>query len=312
MKIAIIGAGVMGSLVGSMLKKSGTDVWLVDTDKQKVKAIQQDGLKITLNDKVEDIKITAVNSATEINEKMDVIIFLVKGVYTDVAAKGAKCLADEKTYVMTLQNGIGNVDVLAKYYNKDKILYGILEFAGKLIEPGHIKSFVGENSKICFGSTTKTITEEMVNLKDLIEKSGLKVIISEDIDGEVWLKLKNNSVNVLFGLLRLPIGKGLSIDGTGELVHMVRNEVMEVAKANGIKFSDDFVNDKKQVSAISPELYEHIPSTAQDMKDGRITEVAYINGFIYKEGLRLGVPTPYNELIYKMVKVIEKSYKLQY
>lgn len=312
MKFAIIGAGVMGSLVGAMLKKAGAEVWLVDTNVITVKNIQDNGLTININGTDELIRINAVQNPMEIDKKMDVILFLVKGCHTEAAAQSAKCLAAENTYIMTLQNGIGNVEILARYYDINRILYGILEFAGKFIAPGHVRGFIGTNSKICFGSTQKLINNDLKEIAGLFGKSGIRVILREDIDSEVWLKLRNNSTNVLFGLLRLTMGQALAAKGTEELMKAVRDEVIAVARASGIQFTADQLSVNGGKTPINPELYGHLPSTAQDMKNKTATEAEFINGAIYREGLRLGVPTPHNELLYKMIKIIEATYDMQY
>lgn len=312
MRFAVIGAGVMGSLIGAMLVKAGADVWLVNKNEKITKAVQENGLRVTVKDREEIIHINAVQSPQEISGKMDVLIFLVKGIHTEAAAKAAQCLSHENAYIMTLQNGIGNVDILAKYYDRDKILYGILEFAGKMIEPGHVQGLIGENSKICFGPTTKTINEDMKRIEGFLKKSGLNVILSADIDSEVWIKLRNNSTNVVFGLLRLTMGQALSAEGTEEVMKLARNEVIEVARKKGIQFTEAELSVNKGKTPVNPELYAHLPSTAQDMKNKSMTEVDFINGAVYKEGLKVGVPTPYNELLYKMVKVIENTYEMQF
>ena len=98
--------------------------------------------------------------------------------------------------------------------------------------------------------------------------------------------MRNNSTNVLFGLLRLTMGQALGAEGTEEMMKMVRNEVIEVAKAKGIKFAEDELCVNKGKTPINPELYAHLPSTAQDMKNKKMTEVEFINGAIYKEGIK--------------------------
>lgn len=312
MKFAIIGSGVMGSLIGAMLVKGGAEVWLVDPNEAITKAVQQNGLTITINGIDERIAINAVQTPAEVNGKMDVLLFLVKGYHTEAAAQSAQCLADNTTYVMTLQNGIGNVELLAKYYDKDKILYGILEFAGKMIEPGHVQGLIGKNSKVCFGSTRKVINEDMRRIASYFEKSSIKVVLREDIDSEVWIKLRNNSTNVVFGLLRLTMGQALGAEGTEAVLKMVRQEVIEVAKAKGIQFTEEELSVNQGKTPINPELYAHLPSTAQDMKNKKMTEVEFINGAVYREGLKVGVPTPYNELLYKMITILENTYEMQY
>ncbi|HBF38165.1 MAG TPA: hypothetical protein DDW50_12695 [Firmicutes bacterium] len=312
MKFAIIGAGVMGGLVGAMLSKAGAEVWLVNKNEEITEAIRKNGLEVKIQDRDEQFTLNAVKSSAEILQKMDVLIFLVKGYQTEAAAVAAQSLADGHTYIMTLQNGIGNVEILAKYYDPDKILYGILEFAGKMLVPGHIQALIGENSKICFGPASKVITEEMNKIEAYFIKSGLKIIFKADIDSEVWIKLRNNSTNALFGLLRQSMGQALSIPDTQEMMSLIRNEVIAVAQAKGIQFSPDELQVNQGKTPINPELYAHLPSTAQDIKNKKPTEIEFLNGAIYREGLKVGVPTPYNELLYKMVTILENTYDVQF
>ena len=312
MKFAIIGAGVMGSLIGAMLIKAGAEVWLVDRNEEITNAIHQNGLKITTKEREELIKINAVQSPNQIAQKMDVVIFLVKGYHTEKAAQSALCLIDDHTYIMTLQNGIGNVEILTEYYNTGKILYGILEFAGKMPAPGHVQGLFSMNSKICFGPVAKIITKEIENIAAFFKRTGIKLILREDIESEVWIKLRNNSANVIFGLLRQSIGQALSVACTNEVISMVRNEVIEVAKAKGIKFTQEELSINQGKTPVNPELYDHLPSTALDIKNKKPTEIEFLNGAVYREGLKVGVPTPHNELLYKMVKILENTYKLQF
>lgn len=312
MRFAIIGAGVMGCLAGAMLKNAGAEVWLVDANPALVSHIRHKGLQISSHDREEHIAIKIVQAPCEIPETMDVILFLVKGCHTAAAAQAAQCIAGEHTYIMTLQNGIGNVEILANYYRREKILYGIMEFAGKAVALGHIRAFIGNNSKICFGSAQKIINDDMKKIAGLFRRSGIKVFIEEDIDREVWIKLRNNSTNVVFGLLRLHMGQALAAEGMAEVMQAVRNEVIEVAKAKGICFTDEQLSVNGGQTTINPELYAHLPSTALDMKNKTRTEVEFINGAVYREGLRLGVPTPHNALLYKLIKIMEQTYAEQF
>ncbi len=312
MRFAIIGAGAMGSLVGAMLAKAGAEVWLVNRNEPIVRAVRAEGLTVTWPDGTERLALNAAQAPGEIPGKMDVLIFLVKGCHTAAAAQAAQCLADERTYVMTLQNGIGNAEILERYYARERILYGLLEFAGKMLAPGHVQGLISANSKICFGPLTKAVNEDMRQIADFFKPSGIKIILREDVDSEVWIKLRNNSANVLFGLLRLSIGQGLAVAGCAELVQLIRNEVIAVARAKGIQFTSEELQVNGGKTAVNPELYAHLPSTAQDMKNKKPTEVEFLNGAIYREGLKLGVPTPYNELLYRLVKIYENGYEMQF
>lgn len=311
MKFAIIGAGVMGSLVGALLKKAGEEVWLVDTNPVIIEHIRQHGLKVEIGGKEETVSLNVAQTPDSIKETMDVVLFLVKGCYTEAAASSAQCLVGPNTYVMTLQNGLGNVEILAKYYNFERILYGILEFAGKPVDVGHVKGFISANSKICFGPASHTLTGDMQKIADILGKSDIKVILEDNIDGEVWIKLRNNSTNAVFGLLRLTIGQALAAEGTEEVIKAVRDEVIAVAKAKGVSFATEQLVVNGGKTSVNPELYAHLPSTAYDMLHKNRTEIEFINGAVYKEGQRLGVPTPYNELLYRLVKIMENTYDMQ-
>lgn len=312
MKFAIVGAGVMGTILGAFLQKAGADVWLINRNEEIVQTINKKGLKVILQDGEKIFRLKAVQTPKEIKEKMDVVLFLVKGNDTEQAAKEAKILVDTHTYIMTLQNGIGNVNILEEFYPREKILYGILEFAGKMLEPGVVKAFISTNSKICFGPVTKQLSDPIQTIAAFFDKTTINCTLYEDVEKEVWIKLRNNSTNVVFGLLRLTMGQALSQKGTDEIMQCVRNEVIEIAKAKGLIFSDEELSVNKGKTPVNPELYQHLPSTALDMKNKKQTEVEFINGAIYREGQKFGIPTPYNEMLYRMVKIMELSYKMQY
>ena len=226
--------------------------------------------------------------------------------------ESAVCLADENTCVLSLQNGLGNVDVIKKYFAEEKIWYGLMEFAGHVIAPGHIGGNIGANACIYFGSYQKKITDRMRAFADIMTSGGLKANIKEDVDPYVWFKLRSNINNVVFGLLRLTIGHMAVQEGKNELLNLVVGEVDKVAKAKGIEYPEEKQKASAEGKKLSPARMTHIPSTAQDMKAKKITEVEFLNGAIYKEGQKLGIDTPYNELLYRMVKIYENTYDVQY
>ena len=318
MKYAIIGAGAMGSIVGAYLVKGENEVWLVDPFEAHMKAISENGLKIEVNGETETVKVNAVTGSDQISDKMDVIIFLVKGLYTREAAESALCLANEDTYVMTVQNGIGNVDIFSEYFNPDKILYGLIQFGGSLVEPGHVYALIGANQGLKVGPNSKVLNEKIEEIAESFRAGGMHFELMEDIDGEVWYKMtKNCSNNAVCGIVRLPLGPYMAAKEAKQIGEELLKEVIAVAKAKGIKIKEDppkaqpKQGESKGGGGMKPDnpMYNHLPSTAQDMSRERITEIDFLNGAVVREAEKFGVPTPFNKLVTLLVKVIEQNYE---
>lgn len=314
MKIGIVGAGAMGSILGAHFIMGGAEVYFVDPYEAHIKAMQENGLQIQVNQgEKKCVKVTAVTSADQISEKMDLILFMVKGLYTESAAQGAKCIADEHTYCLTLQNGVGNAEILANYFNADKILAGIVEFGGRMVEPGSVIALINPTAKIAFASTVAEEPDEfMKTIAAILEKAGLKALAmrKSEIDSIIWFKLaKNCSGNPICAVTRLPLGPYNNTDEGLPIEKAVFEEVEQVAKALGIKLADQGTPHKIPKES---QMYNHLPSTAQDVKAKKKTEIDFLNGAVVRMGKKCGVATPYNHMITALVKIIEQNYDNQF
>lgn len=314
MKIAMIGAGAMGSILGAHFILGGAEVFLVDPFEAHIKAMQENGLKLKINQEEQQcLKVTAVTTADQVREKMDLILFMVKGLYTESAVKSAVCLADEHTYCMTLQNGIGNADILAKYFNPDKILAGIVEFGGRMEEPGSVIALINPTARIAFASTTEEEPDDFVKgIAQVLEKAGLKAqaMHKSEIDSIIWFKLaKNCSGNPICAVTRLPLGPYNNTEEGLPIEKAVFEEVEAVANAQGIHLA---AQGKPHKISKESQMYQHLPSTAQDVKAHKKTEIDFLNGAVVRMGEKYGVPTPYNHMITALVKIIEQNYENQF
>lgn len=309
MRIAIVGAGVMGSIIGSFLVKGGADVWLVDPFEEHMRAINEKGLKVEkVTGETEIIKVRAVTEAAQVGEVMDVIIVLVKGMFTESAMDGARCLADKKTLVLTLQNGVGHTDILENFFPKENILYGCMMVSGKMIEPGAVFAKCDEKSYVRVGSVTKVITRRMEELAEIFVEGGLNFSLTEDIDKEIWTKMITNCTgNSLCGVTRLPVGRLLNEENSDaglSLARKVEEEIVAVANAMGIEIESGHIR-------CVPVANVHMPSMAQDMQRGKKTEIDFLNGAVVALGKKYGIPTPYNEAAELLIRVIERNYEHQ-
>lgn len=314
MKIAIVGAGAMGSILGAHFVMGGAEVYFVDPFEAHIRAMQENGLKFRINqEEPRYLNVTAVTSADQIDEKMDLILFMVKGLYTETAALGARCLADEHTYCMTLQNGVGNAEILAEHYNRERILAGVVEFGGRMEEPGFVCALINPTAKISFASTTEEEPDEFVqSVAGLLEKAGLRAYARKksEIESVIWFKLaKNCSGNPICAVTRLPLGPYNNTDEGLPIEKAVFEEVEAVANAQGIRLADQ---GKPHKIPKESQMYGHLPSTAQDVKARKKTEIDFLNGAVVRLGGKYGVPTPYNHMITALVKIIEQNYENQF
>lgn len=316
MKVAFIGAGAMGSILGAFLAKSGVDVTLIDPFKEHMDKIASDGLVIHYPDgKQETVSLKTAYTGDDVGE-VDIAIIMTKTTYTEAAIAEVKKVMGADTVVGTFQNGLGNPEKLTEYMPAEKIFYGCLNVTSRILAPGEILGNVFGEYNIYAGSVVWNDEQKKANeyLKEAYAKSGVSYKYDKEIDTYVWTKgLLNISRNAAQGLVRLKPTATAGDPNYTKLIGSVVNEVCEVAEAKGIKNLDG----EKFMAAIEnvgkSDLAHHWGSTAQDMLlMKRQTEVETLNGAIVKFGKELGIPTPVNETIYLLVRTIEEHYQDQY
>ncbi len=317
MKIAILGAGAMGALIGSGFQKGGADVWLVDPFKEHMEKIKNEGLKIHLNggEKEEYVKMNTAIDPSQVGI-CDVVVVLVKGMYTRSAVENANALFDNNTFVITLQNGVGNADILAEIFDAKRVGYGVLNLASVLVSPGEINANYINNIENVFNIYFNSISNERLEicnqLVNILTAGGFKTIYSTEADIFIWQKLiVNCCVNLTCAMTRLTMGQIFDqLDGR-ELQRKIVKELVEVANAKGIPF--DYENEwyHWEHEAL-PMGRPHYPSAAQDMFNFRKTEVDFLNGAVCREGDKHGIETPVNDTIVMLSHIIENTYDIQY
>ena len=168
MKIVIVGAGAMGSLFGGLLAEADNEVVLVDIWKDHVDAINKKGLWIEGFSGNRFVEIKAANEINDINVKPDLLIFFVKSYNTEKAAKEVCQLIDKGASVLTLQNGLGNIDILSKYLGSDRVIVGATSYGATIISPG--KVFHAGSGPTTIGELNGNIT---IRIKDIAAQAGV-------------------------------------------------------------------------------------------------------------------------------------------
>lgn len=305
MKIAVLGAGSMGCVYGGILAKAGYDVTLIDVWAEHVKAIQENGLIINENGSEIIIKnIKAVTDPREVGE-VDLVIVLVKATVTEQAMEGAKSLIGENTRVLTLQNGLGNIEKLIKVVGKEKVLAGVTEHGANMLAPGRVQH-AGTGDTI-IGELDGKLSNSLRKIGSVFEKAGLGVCYSNNVMGALWRKLLVNvGINALTAITGLRNGRLIELEETDELLRVAVREAVSIANAKGIDL--ELADPVEHVRDVARMTGKNRSSMLQDVTKKRKTEIEVINGAIVKEGVQLGISTPVNKVLYNLVRVREKTY----
>lgn len=305
MKISILGAGAMGSLFGGFLSEAGNEVWLVDIWREHVDAIHAKGL-IVEDERGERLirGLRAVTSPGEAGESELVIVF-VKSTVTEQAVGGARALFGKETLVLTLQNGLGNVERIASVIPASMILAGVTAQGATVLGPGRIYHAGAGLTSI--GEISGPPTPRVKRVAGLLDDAGIRTQVSDNVMGLIWGKLLVNvGINALSALTGLRNGELLDHPETLELMELGVLEAARVAEARGIQLPyEDPVAHTKEVAKLTS--YNR-SSMLQDVLARRRTEIDAINGAVVREGEALGIRTPINKVLTNLVRMLEKAY----
>jgi len=307
MKIVIVGPGAMGCLLGAFLSKSKEEIWMLDRSPQRAEKIQEKGIKVqgVSGDWQAQVKATA--QAKEIGAA-DLVIITVKSYDTKDTLKAIQPLLGERTLILTLQNGLGNIEIISELSSPERVLGGITNQGATLLDAASIRH-AGTGDTV-IGRLDGKISVEMRSIRELFNKTGLETRISKDIKALLWSKLIINvGINALTAITRLPNGKLLEFEGTRKILEAAVTEAVRVAKRKRIKIIYD--DPLSKVEAVCQATAGNISSMLQDVLRGKHTEIDFINGVIVRQAQGLGIPTPVNSVLTNLVKAIEASYATQ-
>ncbi|MBC9783927.1 ketopantoate reductase family protein [Heliobacterium chlorum] len=305
MRFAVLGAGAMGCLYGGFLAQAGVDVSLVNRWEDHVQALNERGLFIDSDDGSQVIPVQATTRPEEVGP-VDVILFMVKSTDTASAALRAAPLVKRETCFLTLQNGLGNHEVLADRWGSERILAGTTSFGVSLAGPGRIR--LAGRGHTLFGELDGPVTPRLLSLVEIFTKAGLAPEVSENVLGLIWDKLLINvGINALTAIADVPNGTLLEVPALTSLLEAAVQEAEAVAQAAQIAISPQAVDRTKAVAMTTG---NNISSMRQDIRRGRVTEIDVMNGAIVRLGQRYNIPTPVNETLTRLVEaltVIQKA-----
>jgi 2-dehydropantoate 2-reductase len=304
MKIGIIGSGAVGSLFAAHLAQlDDAEIWIYDVSQAHVDAINRDGLRLTGVGELH----THPRATTDPNElpALDFGIVATKGMHTR-AAMEATAASFKEGAVCSVQNGIGNEEVIAEF--APAVIRGTTFPAGKLIAPGVVQWDNAGGTWIGPFELKPASMDEVRALADALTRSGMETLALEDARGAQWTKLIFNAAsNALCSLTQLPHGRAARNEHVRWVMDGVIAEGKAVAAALGIVMEKDpavFLEESVEVAL------DHKPSMLQDVLAGRLTEIDQLNGGIVRFGEETGIDTPLNRTAWSLVKGLEASWKL--
>lgn len=315
MKIAILGAGALGSVFGARLTQSGNQVVMIDPNQEIVDIICQKGVTIIKKDcepaVVQVHAVTSPEQAVPLLGAADLILVLVKGMYTRDAVRNAACLIDEHTRFLTVQNGIGNPEVIAEEYGNSKVYYGTTVVGAQVPKLGSVKDLTPPSGHTTITSMNGAEQERLETIAQTLTRAGLATEVSSTASQMVWRKLAMNCVANAPGVItRMTNGHYIGDPNGLEIAKMIVHEVCAVANAKGIAL-DEMELIPWIVETMSPQV-EMFSSMTQDAIRKRPLELDTITGGVVREGERLGIPTPVNRAIYYFDRLISNNYDKQY
>jgi 2-dehydropantoate 2-reductase len=306
MKIAVVGAGAMGSLFGAMLAEAGNEVWLYDVWVEHVKTINKDGLRIEREGQTRTLSIEATTDPEQIGQAELVIIF-VKSTHTASAAETARKLVGSDGVMMTLQNGMGNADILSEFIDPERVLAGTTSHGATLLGPGSIRHAGVGATTIGAWAETEQGRERARKLSDFFTKIGIQTEAVDDVRSVLWNKLLINiGINAITALTATKNGQILDLEITRDLSRNAVEEAMKIARKMNIKVREDAVD---HVCEVAEATAVNRSSMGQDVDNKRQTEIGTINGFIVREAKRLGMQVPVNETLTALVESLQFHYK---
>jgi 2-dehydropantoate 2-reductase len=304
-RVTIVGCGAVGSLFAANLAQlDDVEVWAFDLDREHVAAINEHGLRLSGAGEVVG-KLRATTDAAELPPS-DFGIVATKCMHTAPAIE-ATAAAFANGSVCSVQNGVGNEEVLAQHV--ERVIRGTTFPAGRVVEPGHVQWDVKGDTTIGPFEPRPAPMADIEQLADACTRGGMPTRAVADARGPQWRKLIfNAATNPIGALTGLTHGRVVEDAGLRRLVSQLVDEGKAVAAAQGIELDAD--PEELIDHAARPDVaYDHKASMLQDVEARRPTEIDYLNGGIARFGREQSVPTPMNDAVTALIKGLEASWR---
>ena len=307
-KVAVLGAGAMGSLFGSQLAEGGLDVTLIDIWREHVDAINGGGLRVVGHRGEHRVKVTATTDPASCGAA-DVVLVQCKAASTTAAVRNAldAGLFHDDSVAISFQNGLGNEEMIAEVIGAERVLGGVTAQGASIEGPGCIHSYADLPSQI--GQMEGGVSERATAIARVFSEHGLETTPSRHIRHDIWKKLMVNvGVSAMSGITNLTIGAAIAIPWLRRMCYGAVAEAVPVAQADGVPMSHEESREVLDLVTGPGGTGGNKSSLCVDILNRRPTEIDVINGAVVARGERYGIETPINATLVALVKGIESHY----
>jgi 2-dehydropantoate 2-reductase len=297
MRIGVVGAGAVGGFFGARLARAGADVAFLARGAH-LAAILESGMCIRSEDGDDVVRAEATGDPREIGA-CDAVLFCVKSYDAESAVSALEPLVGDDTAIVPLLNGVDHLDLLADSVGREHVLGGMAAVFSERVAPG-IVLYSGGPDTITFGELDGSRTARAEALLETCRAAGIADELSSDIVSVMWRKLAFISAQAgLTAVTRLPIGEIRDTPASCTLYRQVLEEVLSVARAEGVSMRDDTADQLFQFAqSLEPQLFS---SLHDDLVAGRRMELEALHGSVVRHAARHGLAVPACEAIYALL-----------
>jgi 2-dehydropantoate 2-reductase len=301
MKIGIVGAGAMGSLYGGKLAQAGAEVVLYDIWRPHVEAVNASGLTIEqLDGGTAVVRLKATVVPGDLSDAEALLVF-VKSSATAAAARQFAGVVGPGAIAVTLQNGLGNEQILREAFGAERTAAGVTSQGATFVGPGRVRHAGAGSTHLCMSDRDN---RKLAPLAEALARAGFETHIEESIDSLVWSKLVINvGINALTALTGLANGRLLDFPPLRSLMADLVGEAVRVAQARGIALT--YSEPLATVYSVAEKTGRNRSSMLQDFDRRRPSEIDFINGAILREAEELGVEVPVNRAVTRLVQALD-------
>lgn len=307
MKIAIFGSGGVGGYFGAKLAAAGEDVTFLARGAH-LKAMQEGGLHISSPQGDVSLPNVQATDRTQAVGPVDVVLFTVKMYDVDESAATLKPLIGPDTVVITLQNGVDAVDIVARHVGRDHVAGGVAYIAAVIAEPGLIRHT--SMDALIFGELDGRRSDRLTAFEAACTRAGFSARVSETIDVDLWAKFARLSVfSAMTAVTRSTMGV---LREDPELFAMLKaacEETIAVARARGVPLPDTIMSEITQMVLSLP--HHAKASMLEDLERGKRLELPWLSGAVVRLGKETGVPTPIHAFIATVLKPLASGLRPQ-
>jgi 2-dehydropantoate 2-reductase len=271
MKIVVVGPGAIGCLFAAYLAKSKEEIWLLDKNSQRAAKINESGISLEGASACWQARPKTTANPQDIGHA-DLILVCVKSFHTKAVIEQIKPLLSQETKILTLQNGIGNVEIISELVGEERVIAGVTNEGATLTDTGKIRH-AGRGETIIGVIDGKTPVV-MRTIREIFNKVGLECKMSRDIKSLLWSKLVISvGINALSAITRLPNGKLIEYEGTKRILRDAVTEAVRIAKRKRIKLI--FEDPLAKAEAVCEGTQGNYSSMLQDILRKKRTEVDF-------------------------------------